>query len=718
MNPTLYQEHMEKKNMGYSDKKGLGIHEQGSTSIIETSKQKGRRGLGFSLTDFADETVKWDFNEDPALVEEQVQWCPFVEETPLQLDDLRQWLKLDQKKRTIDDETQFCDENILRDLLSSKTVFDSLSQQEMEQARERSNAYETIRGAMFMNRAAIKLANIDSVFGWIFSDPQIPNTQKSLVQPSEPFYFVDMCAGPGGFSEYLLWRRNWRSKGFGFTLRGKSDFRLHDFLIGTPETFDPYYGVKDIEGDGDITNPENLDALQSYVHKCTMDAGVHVATADGGFSVEGQENIQEILSKQLYLCQFLTALSVLRPGGNFVCKLFDLFTPFSVGLVYLMYRTFNQIAIHKPVSSRPANSERYIICKGLREDVCHIVRTYMYEINVIQCKHRSDTEQNDVQTIVPLHIIKSNKSFYDYIVASNNRLGEHQIRNLRKIRTFVSNSKLIDPRQSDIRQQCLSLWKIPDNQRPRRRAFFCNALDQGIDNYILNTPNLLKKCVLNQNQIVSLFDYRCVLSLGDPVLLLSCGGRTLRKKSAIYIVDAYFIGDENILMNNERPVVFMERFRLMKLFERAINKPARLDLVPIRISEQLRCEHLDSSIEKLCQSGQYDQIDNEKLWYVNEHVENKPRVQVRGIWFFKFVQHPWTILLSRSRHHKYFYNQNTRIAENEAPSDSSHVACLRSMLENSFYWDFSNRDDIVTKSHMISFIRNKNRDQQQSSSKH
>jgi hypothetical protein len=33
-----------------------------------------------------------------------------------------------------------------------------------------------------------------------------------------------------------------------------------------------------------------------------------------GFSVEGQENIQEILSKQLYLCQFLVAISILRPG--------------------------------------------------------------------------------------------------------------------------------------------------------------------------------------------------------------------------------------------------------------------------------------------------------------------------------------------------------------------------------------------------------------------
>ena len=53
--------------------------------------------------------------------------------------------------------------------------------------------------------------------------------------------------------------------------------------------------------------------------------------ADGGFSVEGQENIQEILSKQLYLCQFLVAMSIVRTGGHFVCKLFDLFTPLEQG---------------------------------------------------------------------------------------------------------------------------------------------------------------------------------------------------------------------------------------------------------------------------------------------------------------------------------------------------------------------------------------------------
>jgi hypothetical protein len=34
------------------------------------------------------------------------------------------------------------------------------------------------------------------------------------------------------------------------------------------------------------------------------------------------------------------------------------------------------------------------------------------------------------------------------------------------------------------------------------------------------------------------------------------------------------------------------------MFEKVINKPARLDLMPIRISEQLRLEQMDVQFEK------------------------------------------------------------------------------------------------------------------------
>ena len=39
-----------------------------------------------------------------------------------------------------------------------------------------------------------------------------------------------------------------------------------------------------------------------------------------------------------------------------------------------------QVCIQKPNTSRPANSERYLVCKGKREDSANIAQ-YMFEIN-------------------------------------------------------------------------------------------------------------------------------------------------------------------------------------------------------------------------------------------------------------------------------------------------------------------------------------------------
>ena len=306
-------------------------------------------------------------------VEEKVSWMePHSLPVP-STETLSSWMFEDDRKIDISDEDRYCDKEALSSVLSAKTVFDKLEGDELMKARTRSNPFETIRGAFFLNRAAMKMANLDAICGFMFSKP-VDDTGKPMVTSNDPLYFADVCAGPGGFSEYILWRKKWRSKGFGFTLRNTGhDFKLDDFYAGPPESFEPHYGVKGADGDGNVFDSENIEAFRSFVMENTRGKGVHFMMADGGFSVEGQENIQEILSKQLYLCQCLVALSIIREKGHFVCKLFDLFTPFSVGLVYLMYRSFQQIAIHKPNTSRPANSERYIICKWKRPD-CENIR--------------------------------------------------------------------------------------------------------------------------------------------------------------------------------------------------------------------------------------------------------------------------------------------------------------------------------------------------------
>jgi len=110
-------------------------------------------------------------------------------------------------------------------------------------------------------------------------------------------------------------------------------------------------------------NLDNIKSFQTLVFSKTQQKGVHFVVGDGGADVEGNENNQELLMKRLVLCQFLTMFHILQAGGNFMCKVFDTFSPFTIGLMYILYRHFHSFYIIKPFTSRPANSERSVFEK-------------------------------------------------------------------------------------------------------------------------------------------------------------------------------------------------------------------------------------------------------------------------------------------------------------------------------------------------------------------
>lgn len=463
------------KNMGYQAGEGLGKYGQGCVKPVEAVMKSGRRGLGHYVPGLKEAGLQWDPQEEDIKVIEDMEWLSNVHSSALTAEDIVNWIEFGPKKETIKDETDFCDPEITRQVVSSKNVFDKLSKVEMRKARTRSNPYETIHNAGFLNRAAVKMANINKACNFMFTKPEGLGVNELL-------YFADVCSGPGGFSEYILSRKKWHAKGFGFTLKNEHDFTLDEFYAGPCETFHPFYGPED---NGDVYDPVNQEMFKSLIMKHTSGRGVHFMMADGGFSVEGQEEIQEILSKQLYLCQCLIALMIVRQGGHFVTKLFDLFTPFSVGLVYLMYRCFDSVCIFKPNSSRPANSERYLICKWKKSDA-HTQAITKYLSRVNHCLLKKD-DNNDVMQLVPLDKLEADESFIKYIRNSNEVLGRKQVINLLKIAAFCEDSTLNEPKQADMRKECLAYWELPDRSRVTPRY----AKPEDKIRKILNSTKLL-----------------------------------------------------------------------------------------------------------------------------------------------------------------------------------------------------------------------------------
>lgn len=114
---------------------------------------------------------------------------------------------------------------------------------------------------------------------------------------------------------------------------------------------------------GDINNVENV----KYIEKMTS-ASFYLITADGGFDEGTDFNNKEQLHYSLILNEISAAIRLQKYNGHFILKMFDIFTETSIHLLYLLNLCYSNVYIYKPKTSRPTNSEKYIICKNFKLD--------------------------------------------------------------------------------------------------------------------------------------------------------------------------------------------------------------------------------------------------------------------------------------------------------------------------------------------------------------
>lgn len=148
---------------------------------------------------------------------------------------------------------------------------------------------------------------------------------------------------------------------------GKSN-KEEDSILG--DSFGLYKKYRDHwlmnSGDetGDVTNPHMIRIIREK-----LGGKVDLYTSDIGIALSYDEaNNQESLEAHLNLGQVVCALRTLKEGGSMVCKTFMFFKPMTMSLLYLLTSVFDHFTISKPMTSRPANAEIYLIGKGYRQD--------------------------------------------------------------------------------------------------------------------------------------------------------------------------------------------------------------------------------------------------------------------------------------------------------------------------------------------------------------
>lgn len=193
----------------------------------------------------------------------------------------------------------------------------------------------------------------------------------------------------------------------------------------------PRHSLTELEGDGDLYKDETIRQFEALIVKETKGQGVDLAVADGGFDFSGNEEQQEVLAQRLLLREIISMLTSLKRGGHFVCKFFDIVDEFTGDLVWLLYQLFEEICITKPLSSRPANSERYIVCKGL------LVRDPRLVDKLLEIS--KSMEEAAGKRFIPKQVLEKDEDFVDYVKMRNMKFVMKQTEALEQLDQFIKN---------------------------------------------------------------------------------------------------------------------------------------------------------------------------------------------------------------------------------------------------------------------------------------
>jgi len=249
-------------------------------------------------------------------------------------------------------EENYVDQSMKQKVDHQKELISTIPRKSWTRAVHFTNPYEQVprKYPRKISRAYFKIREILKDFDLEHSNLDNINT-------------LHLCEGPGGFIEAIIELRKKQNKNInwtGITLKNENnDPNLPDFM----NEFDKNCITYGIDNTGDLTNVENIKYLGVMFEQKGL---AHLVTADGGFDVSNDHCSQEHQSYKLFLCQVVSAMECQILGGSFVMKIFDCYSNNMIDLLHILSIHYSEVHITKPYSSRPCNSEKYVVCKGFK----------------------------------------------------------------------------------------------------------------------------------------------------------------------------------------------------------------------------------------------------------------------------------------------------------------------------------------------------------------
>lgn len=140
--------------------------------------------------------------------------------------------------------------------------------------------------------------------------------------------------------------------------------------------------------DGDITRLDNLRSLKQDLTVLCNIAGTASTVSNGNAGVIGTAGVtfvtgdakvilgtteddwdnEELTNTAVIYSETILALSLLNTNGSAIIKFFTFCDIKTLYIIYNIFNHFEEVYITKPITSRPANSEMYLVCIKKNKD--------------------------------------------------------------------------------------------------------------------------------------------------------------------------------------------------------------------------------------------------------------------------------------------------------------------------------------------------------------
>jgi 23S rRNA U2552 (ribose-2'-O)-methylase RlmE/FtsJ len=324
-----------------------------------------------------------------------------------------------------------------------------------------SNEYELI---FTTPNAKTNVSSYNPVSRSFFKMWEILNDFENEIVSNDPATQVKclfLAEGPGGFLEAVMKYRNSKNDHYyGMTLkpdhRSVPEWKLKKFDMSCISTL---YGA---DNTGNLYNLENTFFIADLLGSNSMD----LVTADGGFDFSSDFNNQEDLSTKLVYCETFCAFHMLKEKGTYILKIYDMFHDNTLLIINILRDSFSKIHIIKPLTSRPANSEKYIVCCGYNITKGHeyipILKKIISNNSPLQtpCDYKIDIDLSLYQQIVMYNIYYTSRQIY-YIQKTINYIDDFDA--LSTSDRYVKHDDLVIGNQIKCRKWCKK-YNIPYNE--------------------------------------------------------------------------------------------------------------------------------------------------------------------------------------------------------------------------------------------------------------